>query len=160
MALAHRRGAGEATFLQFCQPVWEGGPLHPGLTARMHANGRAGLIYVLVPMPFLFFGSGGGEYADDGCVDLTLGCIVCCSGALHFRVHQLTPSAPSSVQRSWVDVSKFLTGMTVVYAIGVPVRHRCCCPAVHLHLSSPPLTSDALRAPSFFLPPLVQRCGY
>ncbi|KAG2427862.1 hypothetical protein HXX76_012182 [Chlamydomonas incerta] len=51
-----------------------------------------GIMYVLVPMPYLFFGSTGGEYAIYG----------------------------SSIQSGWVDAGKFLTGFSAVGSIAIP----------------------------------------
>ncbi|PNH04955.1 Vacuolar protein sorting-associated protein 55 [Tetrabaena socialis] len=52
-----------------------------------------GIMYVLVPMPYLFFGSAGGDsYAIYG----------------------------SSMQSGWVDAGKFLTGFSAVGSIAIP----------------------------------------
>ncbi|GLC39344.1 hypothetical protein PLESTF_000502900 [Pleodorina starrii] len=52
-----------------------------------------GIMYVLVPMPYLFFGSSGGEgYAIYG----------------------------STIQSGWVDAGKFLTGFSAVGSIAIP----------------------------------------
>ncbi|PNW74595.1 hypothetical protein CHLRE_12g491150v5 [Chlamydomonas reinhardtii] len=52
-----------------------------------------GIMYVLVPMPYLFFGSTGGDgYAIYG----------------------------SSIQSGWVDAGKFLTGFSAVGSIAIP----------------------------------------
>ncbi|KAG2452683.1 hypothetical protein HYH02_002915 [Chlamydomonas schloesseri] len=52
-----------------------------------------GIMYVLVPMPYLFFGSTGGDgYAIYG----------------------------SNIQSGWVDAGKFLTGFSAVGSIAIP----------------------------------------
>ncbi|GFH23052.1 vacuolar trafficking protein, partial [Haematococcus lacustris] len=62
--------------------------------AQLVAHGLTGIMYILVPMPFIFFGSSQGNdgYALSG----------------------------SSMQSGWADAGKFLTGFSAVGSIAIP----------------------------------------